>query len=517
MRSLHRSGLPGQHDALIQSLADMLASGSDKDLPAVEIEAAVSLLSDEKPRSALNRVWAVIHPDGGMIDCSASAAILFGLSGPGDKIHGVVERLAHARGETELVALNDLSGRSLILQATRMPDQRSWQLQEVSSPIAPEFRTAIVALWNLTPTEAAIAEALLQGKASDQIAADTGRALGTVRQVIKALLAKMQVHSQAQAVARLAVVALAYGKLSQPAADLPKRQRRSYSDATDSPLVYWRYGETGGRPVLFFHGALFGIVGRVGVAAEARLFGLDVIAPERPGYGDTNLPPGADPVALSVDRARAVLDLEKIARIQVMAHDVGSVYAFAFARANPDRVSGIICAPATPPMMGWAQTADMPPLHRVSAFAAQNAPAVMEVLIKLGLKRIEREGLGAIPRLIFADSDHDRNAMLRPEAYPILENLYLSALEQRASGFLQDMLVTNLNWSSWLPQITCPVALLHGRESRTVSEKALRTTCAALRDATLILVPDAGHTLPITHPTHALRQALVSPVHLQAD
>jgi len=511
---MHRSGLPGDHDALVQTLAAMLASGSTKVLPTREIEAAVALLQAETPRPALSRIWALVHLDGALIDCSASTAARFGLSGPGDKIDGVAERLAKARGDAELLAVTDLAGRSLILQATRTADKRSWQLQDVSSPVAPEFRAAITTLWSLTPTEAVIAETLLQGKIPEQIAADTGRAVGTVRQIIKALLAKMQVHSQAQAVARMAVVALACEKLSQTSADLPQRHRRSHADATDSPLVYWRYGETGGRPVLFFHGALFGIVGRPEVAAEARMFGLDVIAPERPGYGATSLPRGADPIALSVDRARAILDIEKITRVQIMAHDVGSVYAFAFARANPDRVSGLICAPATPPMMGWSQTADMPPLHRVSAFAAQQAPAVMEVLVKLGLKRIEREGVMAIPRLIFADSDHDRTAMLRPDAFPIVENLYLSAVEQRASGFLQDMLVTNLNWSSWLPQITCPVALLHGRESRTVSEHALRTTCAALADATLTIIPDAGHTLPITHPTHALRQALVSPVRL---
>ena len=514
MRNLHKSGTEGQHDALMKSLADMLARDAEHRLPPAEIEAAVSLLRDENPRSVHGRVWAVIHPDGAMIDCSAGAAVLFGLARPGDTLHGLGAQLVQSCGDTEFVALNDTSGQSRILQATRMPDQRSWQLEEMSCVTVPGLRAAIIALWTLTPTEAGIAEAMLQGKAADRIATDTGRAIGTVRQIIKAVLAKMQVHSQAQAVARLATVAIAYARLSQPPADLPLRHKQPHSDATDSPLVYWRYGEPGGQPVLFFHGALFGVVGRVGVVREARLFGLDIIAPERPGYGDTMLPAGADPIALSVARAAAILDLERIARVQVMAHDVGSVYAFAFARAHPERVSRIICAPATPPMMGWSQTVDMPPLHRVSAFAAQKAPAMMEVLIKLGLKRIEREGLGAIPRLIFADSDHDRKVLLRPDAYPILEDLYLSTVEQRATGFLQDMLVTNLNWASWLPDITCPVALLHGRESRTVSENALRVTSAALKDARLIVIPEAGHTLPITHPAHALRQALVSPVHL---
>lgn len=89
-------------------------------------------------------------------------------------------------------------------------------------------------------------------------------------------------------------------------------------------------------------------------------------------------------------RARAILDSEGIGRVQLIAHDVGSVYAFAFAHSHPGRVSSILCAPATPPMMGWAQTADMPPLHRVSAFAAQKAPAMMEMLVRIGLQRIAR-------------------------------------------------------------------------------------------------------------------------------
>jgi hypothetical protein len=55
MRHPYKSVLPGQHDALIKTFAEMLASGSNQALPVVEIEAAVSLLNDEKPRSALNR------------------------------------------------------------------------------------------------------------------------------------------------------------------------------------------------------------------------------------------------------------------------------------------------------------------------------------------------------------------------------------------------------------------------------------------------------------------------------
>lgn len=97
--------------------------------------------------------------------------------------------------------------------------------------------------------------------------------------------------------------------------------------------------------------------------------------------------------------------------------------------------------------------------------------------------------------------------MLRAQAWPVLEQLYQTASTQDAAGFVQDMFVTNRKWSDWLPDITCPVRLLHGQKSRTVSEKALRRMCAILPDAALTVIPDAGHTLPISHPEHILRHA----------
>lgn len=159
-------------------------------------------------------------------------------------------------------------------------------------------------------------------------------------------------------------------------------------------------------------------------------------------------------------------------------------------------------------MLGWAQTADMPPLHRVSAFITQKAPSLMEKVIKLGLRRAAREGLKAIPEMLFADSAHDRAVLQRAEAYPVLENLYLSVTDQQGTGFLQDMFITNLNWSDWLPDIKCPVRFLHGAKSRTVSRAALQKTSEALSDARLEIIQECGHTLPVTHPEHMLRLVL---------
>lgn len=499
--------LAKQHERLLGALAERLDGPGITEVSEHDWAHATQLLMQSHSRADSQNVWLLVQADGRMIDCSANAAALFGLNNLGDYVHDVADRLSRSRNQTEILAVSTITGNLVILQATAMPDGAAWQLEETQSTLSPDYHAAIVAIWGLTPVEAEIAQALFKGQSAEQIAAHSARTIGTVRQIIKALLGKMQVRSQAQAVAQLASVALAGTPRHTVSQDLPRRLQVSTPGDRVGTITYWRYGDPSGRPTLFFHGALFGITGHPDVCRDARLFGFDVIAPERPGYGVTHLPANSDPVELTIARAKAILDSLAIDRVLVWAHDVGSVYAFAFARRYPDRVSGILCAPATPPMMGWSQTSDMPPLHRVSAFAAQKAPAMMEMLVKIGLHRISREGLSAIPRLIFADSEHDREVLLRPEAYPVLEQLYNAASTQDAVGFVQDMFVTNRNWSDWLPGVACPVHLLHGQKSRTVSEKALRSMCARLPDAALTVIPDAGHTLPISHSEQIMRHA----------
>ncbi len=132
-------------------------------------------------------------------------------------------------------------------------------------------------------------------------------------------------------------------------------------------------------------------------------------------------------------------------------------------------MTGIVCAPATPLLEGRAQTAGMPPRQRVATRAAQATPGCMAVILRLGMARIAREGLVTISELLVAKSGHDRAPMAAPAALPVLETLYRLALEQGAEGFNADLFVTNRDWSGWLSDIRCPVALRHGFESRTVS------------------------------------------------
>lgn len=510
MRDFRNPGDPRRlYDNLTQRLAQKLSRDEAAQIDASDVAVISDMFEQTRPKPQEAQFWLSVRLDGSVIDFSAQAQTRLGALAPGDVIEGLGARLEQIRALHGVVAVPDQNGQMILCVATRPPGARHWTLEEISLTRSMELRETLAVLWRLTPAEVDTSMALLAGETPAETAARTARALGTVRQTVKGVLAKMQVHSSAQAVARLASVALAAREAAMTETARAVRHLLPQRDATGAPIACWRFGSPGGQPVLFFHGALYGVLSTPRLPAMAEMFGVDVIAPERPGYGVTPLPEGRDPIALSIDRARAALDAMGVARVQLHAHDVGSVYAFAFARAFPERVSAILCAPATPPMMGWGQTADMPPLHRVSAFITQKAPGLMETMIKLGLGRVQREGLRAIPQMVFADSAHDREVFSQPACYSLLESIFLSVTEQGGTGFLQDMFVTNLDWSAWLPEITCPVRLFHGALSRTVSLEALRTTQVRLRDARLIVLPDAGHTLPITHAAHPFREALI--------
>jgi pimeloyl-ACP methyl ester carboxylesterase len=381
-----------------------------------------------------------------------------------------------------------------------------WIMTEARNLPDASLLSALGRCYGLTPAESATAKGMMQGLTAEAMALDTGLKTSTLRQRLKAVMAKLGVHSQAEAVAQLAALERVWMGKRRMALSPPRAEAASTKLwVAGQPCGVQRFGAMGGIPVLMFHGALFGISLPPGLADMALHLNLDVIAPERPGYGATALADPRRAVEQSVAFGLAALDGAGIGRAVVLGQDVGTVYAAAFARAHPERAAGIVAGPATPPMRGWAQTAHMPTLHRVSAFATQKMPALMDRIIWMGLKRIAEEGPAVIPGLVFADSTHDREVMARPENLSALEGLHGFVMSQSATGLLQDMHVTNLDWSGWLPRLRLPVLMLHGELSQTVSASAVAETVAGLDRGQLVIVPKAGHTLPWSQPELILR------------
>lgn len=358
--------------------------------------------------------------------------------------------------------------------------------------------------FRLTPRETEIVTALMQGLGPEAIAGRDGRSVGTLRQQLKAVYAKMGVSGQAQVVALVAGLAASWQAVRPIAAQPGSGAELRFGMLAQQgrKIGLRRFGQPGGRPVLLIHGALFGVGDFAAERQAAVHSGLDVIAVERPGYGrssDMSDKDGRDTAATDILTA---LDHAGFSRVAVIAQDIGTATAFRLARLAPQRVTSIVAAPTTPPMMAWEQTAVMPRGHRVHAWVAQKAPRLLDLVVSLGLAHVRARGASVLPDLFFPGCDFDRDVLARPAMRMGLEGAMALIAAQEARGFLRDMLVTNQDWSADCLGLDLPVVLLHGAESRTVAADAVARFSALLPNARMEMVPGAGHTLPLTHADH---------------
>lgn len=458
---------------------------------------------------------------GVVISLNAPARQLTGL-GPGASVADIawspeaVRKFLSQISQTDTplpLTISKPDGQAAFLLGMRQDQDETIILSEVRRGIDPQIMQGLARATDLNQSELHALQGVMAGKSAEEIASDLKRRPGTIRQLIKGIMAKMGVHTQQQLISIVYSMSLmAARSRAVPDCDQNRPEPQSAAQAPmlcagpDAKAGLHRFGLQNGIPVLFFHGALFGIAGHDPMRNAAEVLGLHVIAPERPGYGSTPRGTGQDPVALACGQALEILDQLAIARVVVLGHDIGTLYAVQFARRFPDRVAAVVAAPATPPMQRWSQTADMPARQRVNAWAAQNMPDLMDKIVGIGLSHIGRKGVGVMPGLVFDGCRFDQGVLLRPEMENALQDSFSLAWAQEGAGFREDMRLTNLNWQADLAEVAVPVLCLHGAHSQTVSHRAVAQLAQDLPRGQFRLVADAGHSMPLSHTAYILRQ-----------
>lgn len=512
-----RAAPPVTYRQLIETVSAEIQGRGDLRRLGALLDHTPSPLPDGQALAA-DGMLLVIDPTGRVLSLNAAASSRLSLA-IGENIGalalsaGAVPSLlkdVRAAAGVGTLQVSDAGGESVLLAGTAPETSGNIVLAECRFGQQPALAPLLAQTFGLSPAEVRLMFSLMEGKSIDTIAASSGRKLSTVRQGVKAVIAKMGVHSQTQAVALGYALAITRERLHErPAGVQMPLARLDIERIGEHDVPVHRFGRSGGFPVLLIHGALFGIAAQPEIRRAAHTLGLDVLAPTRPGYGACELPPQGSAVDHAVRQMAALLARHGFERVVVVAHDIGTRFAAALAAAHPDRVAGLVCAPATPPMRSWSQTADMPLKHRVNAWAAQKMPAVMDRIVALGFAQVARKGVEIIPDLVFADCDFDRQMWQQPRFAPSLQEVFGLIGDQRARGFCLDMRLTNEDWSALAPRIACPTLLIHGGRSQTVSVKAVTELAAALPQGELRMLPEAGHTLPLSHGDLLLRQALL--------
>ena len=455
----------------------------------------------------------VLSPSGLVLAANAAASRDFGV-GSGDTVGafgltradyaGFVDRCRNASGGASMLVGGHAANRRRLVLAGRQLVECDAYLLTIVSWAWPEGLLGNLRLaFGLTVRESVVLDAMMSGHGAEEIAVREGRSLGTIRQQIKAVLAKLGVGTQSQAVALVAAANSAWSQLQQPYPEGPSRHESPLALSTVShgnrTIGVRAFGREDGLPLVLVHGALFGIGETAAERAIASAAGLRILAAEKPGYGRTDMSLARDQIEAMARDVLFMMDQNGVERTVLIAHDIGTIVACRLAILAPKRIAAIVAAPATPPMLSWSQTADMPKAHRIHAWAAQRVPKLMDMLVTLGMAQVHRQGVSILPELFFGGCDFDRETWAQPHYAAALDGTFRLIAAQDARGYRQDMLLTNLNWSQWAGTVPVPVDLLHGARSRTVSRQAVEHFATSLPAGRFSLIEDAGHTLPLTH------------------
>jgi pimeloyl-ACP methyl ester carboxylesterase len=242
---------------------------------------------------------------------------------------------------------------------------------------------------------------------------------------------------------------------------------------------------TGGRAfdralptVVFLHGAGFD---HSAWAQHTRWFahhGFSVLAPDMPGHGRSP-GPALTTIAAMADWTAALLDAAGAAKARLVGHSMGSLIALETAARHPAKVSALS-------LIGTAAAMTVGPDLLNAAEANDSAAIDMVSIWGLGF-RAELGGSLA-PGL-----------WMHGEAQSVLRQCEPGVLfsDLSACNSYQDALTA-------AAQVSIPTTLILGERDMMTPAKAGKALGAAITNARIVILPDAGHMMMAERPDQLL-------------
>jgi pimeloyl-ACP methyl ester carboxylesterase len=250
------------------------------------------------------------------------------------------------------------------------------------------------------------------------------------------------------------------------------------------------HGTPGGRPVVLLHGTPASRLGHDFCAAPARERGVQVWCVDRPGIGRSDPRPGYTFADFADDLA-GLADVRGWERFPVIGYSAGGPHALASAVRHPDRVSAVGLMAAAAPIDADGIRGSMSPLDRSLNDLAVQRPRLAGVVFgAMGLV------LRAAPGLLVRSATSSMSEGERPlvlERADTLAAMVRGAFQQGSTGVVRDYQLLGLPWDFSTDGISQRVHIWHGTADTVAPPIHASRLAALLPDATIHLVPDAGH------------------------
>ena len=271
-------------------------------------------------------------------------------------------------------------------------------------------------------------------------------------------------------------------------------------------LAFAELGAPDGTPVFGFHGTP-GSSRQVEILADAaRAEGVRLIAPDRPGYGQSTF----DPNRRLVDWPDDVAALAKhlgLAKFGVFGVSGGGPHAAVCARALADRLLGAAIVSGVGPPDTPGLYDGMMAMNRANFWLAGASPLLVRPLMSLMVFAGRHFSERAQESMMRSLPEADRKILARPEVTKAFRDDLRAMSRTAARAAAQDFHLFSRPWRFRLEDVAVPVHVWHGDLDVNVPVTHGKAQAARIPKATLHLCPGEGHMLFMDHAAEILRAA----------
>lgn len=277
-------------------------------------------------------------------------------------------------------------------------------------------------------------------------------------------------------------------------------------------ISYCRFGKLGGLPAFYFHGL-------PGSALEGELLhdaclrhGVDLVAAERFGYGETAPYSGKHTMDRYNAWAQAINQLADALgfdHFYLFAASGGGPYALACASLLHQRVIATGIAAGLGPIVNPALRRQMLPRAKCAFYLALHHPLLLRasygMTVSMAAKYFSHTAITLLGKM---NSPADRAALAQERTHQIMQRSFRRALAHGIQGAVDDLCAAQQAWPFNLDAIH-RLHLWHGDKDRVVPLSHSQWIQQQVAGSRLHLLPGEGHfSVPIGHADEIVRTLL---------
>ncbi len=370
------------------------------------------------------------------------------------------------------------------------------------------------ATYGLTQAETEVAVLLASGLRLSDIAAERRVSLETVRTQIKVIKAKTSARDLPGLVRLLCgftASVLGPGGGEEAAAatgrTTPLKARRQIALRDGRKLDYLEQGARDGLPVILLHNLPYGAELPAAAIRQAHADNLRIVAPFRPGFGNSDPIAGIDGDTLLTAVAGDIRELMQrlgMERAAVVSHSSGAAFALRFARLFPDAVSRLIGV-SRAPIWRDEWMAQTPARQRFMLRLAKHSPQLLPVVSWAMVSCMESRYASEFVTYNCKDGKADSAALQQnPEIIGLIANGSVDALRNGVDCVGRECRILLDDFSAEARESPHKFHILHGSDDSIIHISQSYAFAEAVPGTQIEAVEGAGQLLFYSHWQHVL-------------